>query len=155
MVSKENPSGYQLGQGCKTIVDTVNQKLRPDAYKTTQNGLAGVQGDHSSHGKQTLLTVDQVARMAKVMVLILFLSAFLWGTESLPIGATDMLVAVLLYLFAVLPINDISKAYMSDAVFFVFGILAVAVGVAKTGLDKRIGLILLSRIRSTNFIRIC
>ena len=86
--------------------------------------------------------------MAKVMVLILFLAAFLWGTEALPIGATDILVAVFLYLFAVLPINDISKAYMSDAVFFVFGILAVAVGVAKTGLDKRIGLILLSRIRS-------
>ncbi len=149
MVSKENPSGYQLGKGCKTIMDTVNQKLRPDAYKTAQNGLAGVQSDHGSHGKQTLLTVDQVARIAKVMVLILFLSAFLWGTEALPIGATDMLVAVLLYLFAVLPINDISKAYMSDAVFFVFGILAVAVGVAKTGLDKRIGLILLSRIRST------
>jgi solute carrier family 13 (sodium-dependent dicarboxylate transporter), member 2/3/5 len=149
MVSKENPSGYQLGKSCKTIVDTVNQKLRPDAYKATQNGRAEVQGDHSSHGKQTLLTADQVARMAKVMVLILFLSAFLWGTEALPIGATDMLVAVLLYLFAVLPINDISKAYMSDAVFFVFGILAVAVGVAKTGLDKRIGLILLSRIRST------
>ena len=31
----------------------------------------------------------------------------------------------------------------------VFGILVVAVGVAKTGLDKRIGLILLSRIKST------
>jgi sodium-dependent dicarboxylate transporter 2/3/5 len=87
--------------------------------------------------------------MAKVMVLILFLSAFLWCTEALPIGATDILVAALLYLFAVLPVNEISKAYMSDAVFFVFGILAVAVGVSKTGLDKRIGLILLSRIRST------
>jgi hypothetical protein len=54
----------------------------------------------------------------------------------------------MLYLFAILPINEISKAYMKDAVFFIFGILAVAVGVAKTGLDKRIGLILLSRIKS-------
>jgi sodium-dependent dicarboxylate transporter 2/3/5 len=58
------------------------------------------------------------------------------------------MVAVLLYLFGILPIEDISKAYMQDAVFFIFGILAVAVGVAKTGLDKRIGLILLSRIKS-------
>ena len=86
--------------------------------------------------------------MAKLTVCILFLAAFLWGTESLPIGATDILVGVLLYLFAILPINDISRAYMTDAVFFIFGILAVAVGVAKTGLDKRIGLILLSRIKS-------
>jgi sodium-dependent dicarboxylate transporter 2/3/5 len=75
-------------------------------------------------------------------------AAFLWGTEALPLGATDVLVAVVLYLFAVLPIDEIAKAYMQDAVFFIFGILAVAVGVSKTGLDKRIGLILLSRIRS-------
>ena len=54
----------------------------------------------------------------------------------------------MLYLFAILPMNEISRAYMTDAVFFIFGILAVAVGVAKTGLDKRIGLILLSRIKS-------
>ena len=37
---------------------------------------------------------------------------------------------------------------MQDAVFFILGILAVAVGVSKTGLDKRIGLLLLSRINS-------
>ncbi|MCF8063026.1 MAG: anion permease, partial [Deltaproteobacteria bacterium] len=77
-----------------------------------------------------------------------FVAVFLWGTEALPIGATDIMVAVLLYLFHVLPINEISQAYMKDAVFFIFGILVVAVGVAKTGLDKRIGLILLSHIKS-------
>jgi sodium-dependent dicarboxylate transporter 2/3/5 len=151
MVTKENPAGYKVARDCKNIVDTVNQKLRPEAFKAALKNEAAVKAGHSEeggHGKQTLLTADQVARMAKIMVLILFLAAFLWGTEALPIGATDVLVAVFLYLFAVLPLNDISKAYMSDAVFFVFGILAVAVGVAKTGLDKRIGLILLSRIRS-------
>jgi len=145
MVARENPSGYSLGRNCKTIVDTVNQKLRPEAFKAAQSGKTEA---HGEHGVETLLTAEQVARGAKVMVLILFLAAFLWGTEALPIGGTDILVAVLLYLFALLPLNDISKAFMSDAVFFVFGILAVAVGVAKTGLDKRIGLILLSRIRS-------
>jgi sodium-dependent dicarboxylate transporter 2/3/5 len=41
---------------------------------------------------------------------------------------------------------------MQDAVFFILGILAVAVGVNKTGLDKRIGLLLLSRIRSVGAI---
>ncbi|MCD6296489.1 MAG: anion permease, partial [Deltaproteobacteria bacterium] len=88
------------------------------------------------------------AQMAKIMVAILLMAAFLWGTEALPLGATDVMVGVMLYLFCILPINEISKAYMKDAVFFIFGILAVAVGVAKTGLDKRIGLILLSRIKS-------
>jgi sodium-dependent dicarboxylate transporter 2/3/5 len=145
MVTQENPPGYSLARNCKNIVDTINQKLRPAAFKAHLEGQTEAVG---SHGPETLMSADQVARLAKIMVLILFLAAFLWGTEALPLGATDILVGVFLYLFAVLPLNDISKAYMSDAVFFVFGILCVAVGVAKTGLDKRIGLILLSRIRS-------
>ncbi len=148
MVQTENPSGYSLVQGAKTITDTVNKKLRPEAFKADKTATASA-SEEGGHGKiKPLLTAYQVAQMAKLTVCILFLAAFLWGTESLPIGATDILVGVLLYLFAILPINDISRAYMTDAVFFIFGILAVAVGVAKTGLDKRIGLILLSRIKS-------
>ncbi|PIE66904.1 MAG: histidine kinase [Deltaproteobacteria bacterium] len=150
LVRKENPAGYKLAPGARSITDTVNLKLRPDAFEAHQAmHTAGTEeGGHASNSAKALLTPYQVARMAKQMVCILFLAAFLWGTEALPLGATDILVGVLLYVFAILPINDISKAYMTDAVFFIFGILAVAVGVAKTGLDKRIGLILLSRIKS-------
>ncbi len=148
MVKTENPSGYKLPQGAKTITDTVNKKLRPEAFNADKAGKPAA-SEEGGHAKvKPLLTSYQVAQMAKLTVCILFLAAFLWGTEALPLGATDILVGVMLYLFAILPINDISKAYMTDAVFFIFGILAVAVGVAKTGLDKRIGLILLSRIKS-------
>jgi len=139
LVSKEAPPGYKLGKGCKTITETVNNKLHPKAF----NALKG-EGKES----KSLLSNEQAAQMAKIMVAILLMAAFLWGTEALPLGATDVMVGVMLYLFCILPINEISKAYMKDAVFFIFGILAVAVGVAKTGLDKRIGLILLSRIKS-------
>jgi sodium-dependent dicarboxylate transporter 2/3/5 len=141
MVTKISPPVYKLGRGCTTIVETINQKLRPEAFAAYKQGKP-------AQGKESLMDAKEVARIAKVMIAILFLAAFLWGTEALPLGATDILVGVLIYLFAILPINDISKAYMKDAVFFIFGILAVAVGVAKTGLDKRIGLILLSRIKS-------
>jgi len=145
MVRQSHPPGYKLGQGCETIVDTVNKKLRPKAFKVEKQG----QAVDVNHHHEVLLTTPEVAQLAKIMVGILFMAAFLWGTEALPLGATDILVGVLLYLFTILPINEISQAYMKDAVFFIFGILAVAVGVAKTGLDKRIGLILLSRIKST------
>ena len=130
LVEKVQPAGYKLGHGCETIAATVSAKLHPHADKAP------------------VMTPHDVAQLAKVMVAIFFLAVFLWATEALALGATDILVAVLLYLFGVLPVNDIAQAYMKDAVFFIFGILAVAVGVAKTGLDKRIGLILLSRVRS-------
>lgn len=151
MVQSLNPAGYALPDGTKTITDAVNKKLRPEAFSRQQAGTdEGAETGHGNgHGEdKPLLTHYQVAQMAKLTICILFLAAFLWGTEALPLGATDILVGVMLYLFAILPINEISRAYMKDAVFFIFGILAVAVGVAKTGLDKRIGLILLSRIKS-------
>jgi solute carrier family 13 (sodium-dependent dicarboxylate transporter), member 2/3/5 len=141
MVTKISPPGYKLGRSCTTIVETVNEKLRPKAFAAYKQGT-------QVEEEKPLMDANEVARIAKVMIAILFLAAFLWGTEALPLGATDILVGVLIYLFAILPINEISRAYMKDAVFFIFGILAVAVGVAKTGLDKRIGLILLSRIKS-------
>jgi len=151
MVQTIGPAGYALPSGTNTITDAVNKKLRPEAFRQQQEGTekAAASGHGNGHGEaEPLLTHYQVAQMAKLTICILFLAAFLWGTEALPLGATDILVGVMLYLFAILPINEISRAYMKDAVFFIFGILAVAVGVAKTGLDKRIGLILLSRIKS-------
>lgn len=143
LAGKVSPAGYKLADDCKTITDSINKKLRPTSFeaakKTDKQGLAD---------SEPLLTDREAAQLAKVMLGIFFLAVFLWATEALPLGATDILVGVMLYLFCILPINEISKAYMKDAVFFIFGILAVAVGVAKTGLDKRIGLILLSRIKS-------
>jgi len=144
LVGKVNPPGYQLSSGANTITDNVNKRLRPEA---SQAKHSSGEEEKESHAKPAL-TARETAQLAKIMMGIFFLAVFLWGTETLPIGATDLLVAVMLYLFSVLPMNDISRAYMSDAVFFIFGILVVAVGVAKTGLDKRIGLILLSRIKS-------
>jgi sodium-dependent dicarboxylate transporter 2/3/5 len=155
LVSTDHPAGYKVTAG-KTITDSVNKKLRPDAYKETEGKkqvskekAVTAPAEETAHEKvKPLLTSEQVARTAKATLAIFGLVVFLWGTEALPLGATDILVAVMLYLFGILPIEEISKAYMQDAVLFIFGILAVAVGVAKTGLDKRIGLILLSRIKS-------
>ncbi len=138
-----SPAGYKLSAGCKTMTDCINKKLRPGAFDAEQKpGQIG-------HAEAKPLFSDRdAAQLAKVMLGIFFLAVFFWATEALPLGATDILVGVMMYLFYILPINEISQAYMKDAVFFIFGILAVAVGVAKTGLDKRIGLILLSRIKN-------
>ncbi len=123
MVSEERPIGYQLQPGTATITESVNKVLG------------------------TELSPADVAFKAKIMIAILFAAAFLWGTETIPLGATDLLIGGLLYLFFILPLDAISKAYMKDAVFFIFGILAIAVGVSKTGLDRRIGILLLGRVK--------
>lgn len=123
MMSEPSPVGYRLQSGTKTITGSVNKVLKAD------------------------LSPEEIARKAKVMIAVLFMAALLWATEAIPLGATDLLVGALLYLFFILPFDTISKAYMQDAVFFIFGVLTIALGVGKVGLDRRIGLLMLSGIR--------
>jgi len=142
LVNEVDPPGYKLTSGTHTIVESVNQHDNPEAFKEWQENGGLIEE------QKGLDSSEKVARQAMIMVAILIVAAILWGTEALPIGGTVIMVAVLMYLFQILSPNEITRAFMKDAVFFIFGILAVAVGVSKTGLDKRIGLILLSRIKS-------
>ena len=143
LLEARNPRGYDsMEAGTETILDSVNLHSHPEAFGTwreTGGPIEAVDG---------LDSAEELARRALVIVGILFVAAILWGTEALPIGGTVILVSVLMFAFGILPSNEIPKAFVNDAVFFILGILAVAVGVSKTGLDRRIGLLLLSRIKS-------
>ncbi|WP_045211211.1 SLC13 family permease [Desulfonatronovibrio magnus] len=88
--------------------------------------------------------IQAAAQRAKVMVGVLVIAALFWATAAIPIGVTAMLIAVIMYFFQVLPPTGVAKAFASDAVFFIFGVLAMAMAISKTGLDKRIGLLVLS-----------
>ncbi len=98
--------------------------------------------------------LEQAAmQRAKIMVGMLMCAALFWATTALPIGITSLLVGVVMYWFGVFPPNDVAKAFATDAVFFIFGVLAVAIAIGKTGLDRRIGLVLLKP--STSLFKLC
>jgi len=87
--------------------------------------------------------VEKTAQKAQVMIGVLMVAALFWATAAIPIGFGALLVGVLMYWFAVLPFGQVPKAFATDAVFFIFGVLSVAAAIAKTGLDRRIGILLL------------
>ncbi|MBU2509831.1 anion permease [bacterium] len=87
--------------------------------------------------------IEKVAFRAKVMIGVLVIAALFWATGAIPIGVTALLVGALMYFFGVLPPDQVAKAYAKDSVVFIFGVLAMAVAIGKTGLDRRIGLLLL------------
>lgn len=89
------------------------------------------------------LSVGETALRAKVMLGILAICALFWATGAIPIGITALLVGVFMYFLGVLQPDDIAAAYAKDAVIFIFGVLVVALAISKTGLDRRIGLLLL------------
>ena len=145
LVEVVNPSGYEMMEpNTETIVDSVNYHNNPEAFEASQeNGGAGQE-------TEGLASSEDVARQALIMLAILVVAALLWGTEALPIAGTVAMVAVLMLSFGILTPNEMAKAFMNDSVLFILGVLAVAVGVSKTGLDKRIGLLLLSRIKNAS-----
>jgi len=93
-------------------------------------------------------SVDQGAFRAKVMIGLLIVAALFWATAAIPIGITALLVGVIMYFFGVLPPNLVAKAYAKDSVIFIFGVLAMSSVIGKTGLDRRIGILLLGRSTS-------
>ena len=99
------------------------------------------------------LAASHAALRAKVMVAILLIAALFWATGAIPIGITALLVGVLMYFFGVFPADQVAKAYAKDSVVFIFGVLALAAAISKTGLDRRIGILLLGT--STSLVRFC
>jgi len=89
------------------------------------------------------MTPSKAAFKARVMLGILVVAALFWATGAVPVGITALLVGVIMYFLGVLKPDDIAQAYAKDAVIFIFGVLAISLAISKTGLDRRIGLLLL------------
>ncbi|MFZ5649999.1 MAG: SLC13 family permease [Bacillota bacterium] len=126
MVTEQKPAGAKLEAGTTTFVDSYNKLMK---YSGAEK-----------------ISAVEVAERAKVAVAMLLFAALLWGTEAIPLGATNFVVAIICYVFMLLPLDRISQAFFKDAVFFIGGVLCIAAGVSITGLDKRIGYILLGRV---------
>lgn len=101
--------------------------------------------------EKTIITAQQVAFRLKVTIGILLVSALFWATGAIPVGITALLVGTLMIFFNVLSPEDVAKSYAKDSVIFIFGVLAVSMAIGKTGLDRRIGLLLLGT--STSLLR--
>ena len=101
-------------------------------------------------GKKTELplTDEEAASRAMVMLAILIVAALFWASGAVPIGITALMVGVFMYFFGILKPDDMAAAYAKDAVIFIFGVLAIASAISKTGLDRRIGMLLLGSSKS-------
>ncbi|MFH1537790.1 MAG: SLC13 family permease [bacterium] len=113
-----------------------------DYYGNKANLYETVAGEGGKEIKQPVENRKTFFR-AKVMIGVLVVAALFWATGAIPVGMTALLVGVLMYFFGVLPPDMVAKAYAKDAVIFIFGVLAISSAVSKTGLDKRIGILLL------------
>jgi sodium-dependent dicarboxylate transporter 2/3/5 len=135
-------SDYRSMQVGETISEYYSQKAKLDRK------IVGPDGE--THKRP--LTPRAAAFRARVMIGTLVVAALFWASGAIPIGITALLVGAMMILFGVLPPSLAAQAYAKDSVVFIFGVLAISAAVSKTGLDRRIAILLLGS--STSLARL-
>jgi sodium-dependent dicarboxylate transporter 2/3/5 len=126
-------SDYRKMNRGQTISDYYSEKAGLGRKVTREDGTTA----------KLHLSTRQAAFRARVMVGTLVVAALFWATGAIPLGVTALLVGMLMYLFEIMPPDKVAAAYAKDSVVFIFGVLAISAAIAKTGLDRRIGMLLL------------
>lgn len=131
-------AGYRSMSPGQTIADAYSKDGK--VGKTTY--------DEAGNKKTVPLSPEETAAKAKVMLAILLIAALFWASGAVPVGITALIVGLGMYFGGVMPPDYIAQAFAKDSVIFIFGVLAIASAISKTGLDRRIGLLLLGPARS-------
>ncbi len=108
-----------------------HEVVRPDGTRTTEP-----------------LTDEAVARRGMIVLATLAVAALFWATGAIPVAVTTVFVASSLYFFGIFKPDGVAQAFAKDAVLFIFGVLAMSKAITRTGLDRRIGLLLLAPARN-------
>jgi len=87
------------------------------------------------------------AGRTQLLIALIAVAAVFWATGAVSIGATSLMVAVVMYAGGVMKPDAIAQAFVKDAVVFIFGVLALSRVLTRTGLDKRIAMLLLRPVR--------
>ena len=145
----------QMGEGIAGYADYRKMKSGDSISQFYPSSAKIYKKDNSTPNKheKIIITPEQVAFRAKVTIGILLIAALYWATGAIPVGVTALLVGTLMIFFDVLSPGEVAKSYAKDSVVFIFGVLAISVAIGKTGLDRRIGLLLLGT--STSLLRFC
>ena len=77
------------------------------------------------------------------------LTAALWLTVAIPVGAASLLPAVLFPLLGVMPAKEVAPIYLRDLVMLFLGAFVVALGLERWGVHRRIALFVVQTIGSS------
>ncbi len=80
--------------------------------------------------------------------LVLWIGAW-WMTEAIPLTATALLPFLVLPFTGVMSANETASAYYSPILFLILGGAFLAIAIERTGLHRRLALVILDRVGST------
>jgi solute carrier family 13 (sodium-dependent dicarboxylate transporter), member 2/3/5 len=117
-------------------------------HYTSKNRLERTVVEADGSTVKVPLEPEAVGRRALIMLGVLGVAAMFWATGAVPVAVTTLFIATTLYFFGIFKPDGVAQAFAKDAVFFIFGVLALSKAITRTGLDRRIGLLLLAPARN-------
>ena len=115
------------------------------AMELRQNGL--VYGDLPEREKKA---ADKGAWNIKVAVAMMVFVVFCFMTECIPLPGVAFCVGLILVFSGVVSRQDVAMLYWDDACWFIMGSLMFAAAFVKTGVDKRICLMMFKKLAVPN-----
>ena len=102
---------------------------------------------------QNNTSVDKISFNIQVIIALLSMCVIFFATEAVPLPAVALSIGLIQLFFGVTEPSKIVSTYAHDAVWFIAGSLALGATFIKYGIDKRIGMLVLS-LSGTNIRRI-
>ena len=110
------------------------------------NRLRTTELDYNRLGDADRARADRAAWRLKVAVALVAFVITCFLTEAIPLPGVAFCIGLILVFTGSISREDIAQLFWSDAVWFIMGSLMFAAAFVKTGVDKRIGLLLFRRL---------
>ncbi len=89
--------------------------------------------------------VNNLSKEGYRIILVFLLTAILWTTNLIPTAITSLLVLVLIPALSILPAKKTFSLFGNEPLFFILSAFIISSATEKSGLSKRITLIILSK----------
>ena len=133
--------------------DYVKENVNDDAYMAMMKSafelrLKGIKYDDLSKGDQK--SADTGAWKIKVAIAMVVFVVFCFMTECIPLPGVAFCIGLILVFTGVVSRSEVAGLYWDDACWFIMGSLMFAAAFVKTGVDKRMCLLMFKKLAVPN-----
>lgn len=134
-----------IKQKAQSIPDQTFESLLKSAHQLVKSGIPLDQLDPAQRAK-----VEQGAFHVKVAVGTVIFVVGCFMTEAIPLPMVAFCIGIIGMLAGVFDRENVAAIYWSDATWFIMGSLMFAAAFVKTGVDRRIALMMFGRLKKPN-----
>jgi len=141
------------GANFKRAYEYIKENIPDDKYLTLLKSafdlrLKGIKYDELSKGDQK--SADKGAWSIKVAIAMVVFVVFCFMTECIPLPGVAFAIGLILVFTGVVSRSEVAGLYWDDACWFIMGSLMFAAAFVKTGVDKRMCLMMFKKLAVPN-----